>query len=406
MVSTLIGESVANQLKNISLSNNTISRRIQDISDNINDQLIDKLRNKNFAIQLDEAIDNNKDAYLICYVRFVDRVDIIKELLFCKSILSGTKAEDLFDITNNFIDHNNIKWENCLGVCTDGARAMSASQNISCSLNNVLEIVIKVVNYVKTRLVKERFFQKLCEEMGAEHTTLLFYCNSRRLSKGNVLSKVFELRQELYSYLNGDGYNNSKMFVDSDFVIKLAYLCDIFEKLNSPNISLQEENGKTTCFPLLKYFLGENDLELPMSLKTIFLEHLTNLETHFMKYFPEEMKQYYWIKDPFTEKPPSNFTTTEEEQLIDISSDFSLRMQFSSYSLLGFWNSIKDEYPEVSNKALRILIPFATSYLCEVRFSAVAVSKSKYRSKLNAEKEMCVAVTTLIPNFEKLINEK
>lgn len=47
-------------------------------------------------------------------------------------------------------------------------------------------------------------------------------------------------------------------------------------------------------------------------------------------------------------------------------------MQFSPYSLIGFWNSIKDEYPEVSNKALRILIPFATSYLCEAGFSAVA----------------------------------
>ncbi|KAL4107816.1 hypothetical protein QTP88_018103 [Uroleucon formosanum] len=153
----------------------------------------------------------------------------------------------------------------------------------------------------------------------AEHTTFLFYCNSRWLSKGNVLSRVFEFRQELYSYLNGEGYNNSEIFVDSDFVIKLAHLCNIFEKLNSLNISLQgkeihilqlydkivikkinlwkrkltEENGKTTCFPLLKYFLGKNDLELPMSLKTIFLEHLTDHETHFMKYFPEEMKQYY-----------------------------------------------------------------------------------------------------------------
>ncbi|XP_008189601.1 zinc finger BED domain-containing protein 5-like, partial [Acyrthosiphon pisum] len=178
------------------------------------------------------------------------------------------------------------------------------------------------------------------------------------------------------------------------------------KKINLWKRKLTEENGKTTCFPILKYFLGENDLELPLSLKTIFLEHLTNLETHFMKYFPEEMKQYYWIKDPLTEKPPSNFTTTEEEQLIDISSDSSLRMQFSSYSLLGFCNNIKDEYPEVSNKALRILIPFATSYLCEAGFSAVAVLKSKYRSKLNVEKEMHVAVTTLIPNFEKLINEK
>lgn len=50
---------------------------------------------------------------------------MVEELLFCKSILSGTKAKDLFDITNNFMDHNNIKWEYCLGVCTDGTRAMS-----------------------------------------------------------------------------------------------------------------------------------------------------------------------------------------------------------------------------------------------------------------------------------------
>jgi len=154
-----------------------------------------------------------------------------------------------------------------------------------------------------------------------------------------------------------------------------------------------KENGKTTCFPLLKYFFEDNDLELATSLKTIFLKHLTNLETHFMKYFPEEMKQYYWIKDPFTEKSLSNFTTIEEEQLIDISSDSSQRMQFSSYSLIGFWNSIKDEYPEVSNKALRIFISFATSYLCEAGFSAVAVLKSKYQSKLNVGKEMRVAVT-------------
>jgi hypothetical protein len=55
----------------------------------------------------------------------MDGVDIIEKLLFCKSILSGTKAKDLFDITTNFMDHNNIKWENYLGVCTDGARAMS-----------------------------------------------------------------------------------------------------------------------------------------------------------------------------------------------------------------------------------------------------------------------------------------
>ena len=43
------------------------------------------------------------------------------------------------------------------------------------SLNNVLEIVIKVINYVKTSHVNARFFKKLCEEMETEHTLLLFF---------------------------------------------------------------------------------------------------------------------------------------------------------------------------------------------------------------------------------------
>ncbi|KAF0773483.1 zinc finger BED domain-containing protein 5-like [Aphis craccivora] len=134
-----------------------------------------------------------------------------------------------------------------------------------------------------------------------------------------------------------------------------------------------------------------------MSSLNIISDHLMTLKNHFEKYFPEDIVQYNWIKDPFSENPLPNFTTTEEEQLIDISSDSSLRMKFSSFSLLGFWSSIKDEYSEISNKALHVLLPFTTSYLCEAGFSAVAVLKSKYRSKLNIEKEMRVAVTTLLP---------
>jgi hypothetical protein len=70
--------------------------------------------------------------------------------------------------------------------------------------------------------------------------------------------------------------------------------------------------------------------------------------------------------------------------------------------LTEFWISIKDEYPLLSDKAQQILIPFSTSYLCEAGFSAVAVIKSKYRAKINVEKEMRVAMSNLIPQFHDL----
>lgn len=66
-------------------------------------------------------------------------------------------------------------------------------------------------------------------------------------------------------------------------------------------------------------------------------------------------------------------------------------------------------YPILSAKAIRVLIPFATSYLWEAVFLAVAVTESccyKYRSKINVEKEMRIALSSWIPRFEQLCNEQ
>ena len=50
------------------------------------------MRGNEFSLQLDEATTStsNKDAYLICYVRFIDNDDnIVEDLLFCKTILKN-----------------------------------------------------------------------------------------------------------------------------------------------------------------------------------------------------------------------------------------------------------------------------------------------------------------------------
>lgn len=60
----------------------------------------------------------------------------------------------------------------------------------------------------------------------------------------------------------------------------------------------------------------------------------------------------------------------------------------------------------VTKKALRALIPFASSYLCECGFSAVAVIKSKYRGNLKIENEIRVALSKITPRFHELIKDK
>jgi len=112
LVSTMIGESAAQKLNAVPLSNNTICRRIDKISDDINDQLVAKMRGNEFSLQLDEAATSNKDAYLICYVRFVDNDDnIVEDLVFCNPFLTNCRAYELFAIPNNFFQENNLKWK-------------------------------------------------------------------------------------------------------------------------------------------------------------------------------------------------------------------------------------------------------------------------------------------------------
>ena len=63
------------------------------------------MRENEFSLQLDEATTStsNKDAYLICNVRFIDDDNnIVEDLLFCKTILKICRAHELFAILNNF----------------------------------------------------------------------------------------------------------------------------------------------------------------------------------------------------------------------------------------------------------------------------------------------------------------
>ena len=79
----------------------------------------------------------------------------------------------------------NAKWTHCLIQ-----REALALQQLSGDLNGVLKAVVKTMNFIKARPLKARLFQRLCNELGAEHNNSLFYCNARWLSKGKVLLRV------------------------------------------------------------------------------------------------------------------------------------------------------------------------------------------------------------------------
>ena len=372
LASTMIGEEAAEKLKLVPLSNDTMCRRIGDMAEDIHDQLIDQMKQREFGLQLDEATDGSRDAHLICYVRFVDfsEQNLVEELLFCKPIELGCRGIDLFSIIDNFISTNNLDWEKCISICTDGAKAMSGSccglrsliqerapmakwthcmihrealvaRELSPELGDTVEVVTKVINFIKTRPLKSRVFEKLCAEMNAEHRSLLFNCSSRWLSLGKSFERVYELVDELQAFLQQENNQLADCLAQNEFLLKLAYLCDIFAKLNKQNISMQgpdknvlddsdkiaafikklslwkediaNVSGSSQYFTFLSNLLEKKSMRLPSNLRSVFLQHLSKLESKFTKYFPENLSNYEWIRDPFVQPTPSSFTEQEKE---------------------------------------------------------------------------------------------
>ena len=144
-------------------------------------------------------------------------------------MLETTNRQDIFDVINLYLEHCELKWKNCVGICTDGAPPMTGclkdfvfitqkqnsniihvhcfihrealvAKTLGTELNSILDMVEKIVNYIKMRPLKRRLFMKLWVSVEAQHYTLTQHTQVQWLSRGKVLSRFYELREELLTF--------------------------------------------------------------------------------------------------------------------------------------------------------------------------------------------------------------
>ncbi|XP_025200617.1 zinc finger BED domain-containing protein 5-like [Melanaphis sacchari] len=361
MVRIMIGDEAALEIDKIPMSNDTITRRINDMSVDIKQHTVEKMKLSRFTLQVDDSTVSDGKCYMIGFVRFVVGYDIINQFLCLKEEALMTKT-------------------------------------LGSDLNSILINAVRIVNYIKRKPLKSKIFAEICNSMDAGFTNLLYHTEVRWLSRGKVLARLYELKEELLLFFMEEG--NEEFTINSSLQGPLENVSTSTDKLSAfqEKISIWCTNldqGKTAMFPLFTSQENSN----PEVLGAI-RSHLQALQMSLKYYFPDlNVKQYDWVRNPFTSLVQTDDCELQQEA-VELKNDRTLQLKFKEMSLNSFWVSLHSEYPRLSTKVIEVLLQFSTSWLCEHGFSALTNIKTKKRQRLTKttlEDDMRLALSTINP---------
>ena len=112
--------------QNVSLSRMTKTRRVEEISSDINDQLKSHIE-KNISALL--ALDGST-AQLFIFIRGVtENFQIFEEFFAMVSLKDQTRGSYLYGAISNAIDQSILQWFQFVGVTTNGAPSMTGKES-------------------------------------------------------------------------------------------------------------------------------------------------------------------------------------------------------------------------------------------------------------------------------------
>lgn len=129
IVQIMFGDDAKKEIMKIPHSDDTIKNRIIHMSDDIEKTVTNKLTTNKlyFALQTDESTDISGIVHVLGFVRFIDENKIVNQFLCCKQLTERTTGQNVFDSISSYLDKFNITWNECVGICTDGAPSMIGS---------------------------------------------------------------------------------------------------------------------------------------------------------------------------------------------------------------------------------------------------------------------------------------
>ncbi|KAK7161663.1 hypothetical protein R3I94_004364 [Phoxinus phoxinus] len=381
-----------------------------------------------------------------------------------------TTAQEIFRQLCGAIEDAGLPWKSFAGITTDGAPSMTGRKNGLVALvqrkleeenveeaialhsiihqqalcgkclrfDNVMSVVVKCINHIRSRGLKHRQFRAFLDEIESEYEDVLYFTEVRWLSRGNVLKRFFELRAEVKAFMEKDGMA-VPVLSDPKWLMDLAFLVDITQELNVLNKKLQGQGQFVSAaydnvrafstklvfwkahlsqtnlchFPACKAlmdvgkpFIGEKYADAIMKLQEEFDRRFADFKTH--------RATFHIFADPFSFEV-QDATPVLQMELIDLQCNSELKAKFREVNgnadkLGHFLRELPPTFPELSRMFKRTMCLFGSTYLCEKLFSTMNFNKSKYRSRLSDEHLQATlrvsTVSSLKPNVSQLCERK
>lgn len=99
-------------------------------------------------------------------------------------------------------------------------------------MENVTDVVIQFVNFIRGSALRHRQFIGFLKDSGARFSDGFHHHQVRWLSMGEVLSRVYALKSEIVVFLNQIQNNNFPQFKDKLWLNECAFAVDILNHLN------------------------------------------------------------------------------------------------------------------------------------------------------------------------------
>lgn len=107
-------------------------------------------------------------------------------------------------------------------------------------INHVIDVVTKIVNFIRAQALNHRQFVALLEEHETEHSDISYHIAVRWLSLGKVLKRVWDLKAEIREFCEKKGKDIPQLS-HKDWMADFAFAVEVTVLMNELNTKLQDK---------------------------------------------------------------------------------------------------------------------------------------------------------------------